>query len=150
MLMPSIFGENLFDDDWMSFPFDRDFWGKKNPLYGKHAQNMMKTDIRETEGTYELDVDLPGFKKDEIRIQLKDGYLTLSAAKGLDKDQKDEKGSYIRRERYAGAMQRSFYVGEAVTQDEIHAKYEDGILKISIPKKDLKKVEHKGYISIEG
>ena len=86
MLMPSIFGENLFDDDWMDFPFKDEFWGKKNPLYGKHAQNMMKTDIRETDGSYELDVDLPGFKKDEIKVQLKDGYLTLSAAKGLDKD----------------------------------------------------------------
>ena len=85
MLMPSIFGENLFDDDWMNFPFNDEFWGKKNPLYGKHAQNMMKTDIRETDGSYELDVDLPGFKKDEIKVQLKDGYLTLSAAKGLDK-----------------------------------------------------------------
>ena len=150
MLMPSIFGENLFDDDWMNFPFDRDFWGKKNPLYGKNAQNMMKTDIREKDGSYELDVDLPGFKKDEIKVQLKDGYLTLSAAKGLNKDQQDEKGNYIRRERYAGAMQRSFYVGDAVAQDEIHAKYEDGILKVSIPKKDPKKIEQSGYISIEG
>ena len=150
MLMPSIFGENLFDDDWMDFPFDSNFWGKRNPLYGKHAQNMMKTDIREKNDSYELDVDLPGFKKDEIKIQLKDGYLTLSAAKGLDKDEKDKKGNYIRRERYAGAMQRSFYVGDAVTQDEIRAKYEDGILKVSIPKKEPKKVEHNGYISIEG
>ncbi|HIY01235.1 MAG TPA: Hsp20/alpha crystallin family protein [Candidatus Blautia faecipullorum] len=150
MLMPSIFGENLFDDDWMNFPFDRDFWEKKNPLYGKNAQNMMKTDIREKDGSYELDVDLPGFKKDEIKVQLKDGYLTLSAAKGLNKDQQDEKGNYIRRERYAGAMQRSFYVGDAVAQDEIHAKYEDGILKVSIPKKDPKKIEQSGYISIEG
>ncbi len=150
MLMPSIFGENLFDDDWMDFPFDSNFWGKRNPLYGKHAQNMMKTDIREKDDAYELDVDLPGFKKDEIKIQLKDGYLTLSAAKGLDKDEQDKKGNYIRRERYAGAMQRSFYVGDAVTQDEIKAKYEDGILKVFIPKKDPKKIEHNGYISIEG
>ena len=150
MLMPSIFGENLFDDDWMDFPFDSNFWGKRNPLYGKHAQNMMKTDIREKDDAYELDVDLPGFKKDEIKIQLKDGYLTLSAAKGLDKDEKDKKGNYIRRERYAGAMQRSFYVGDDVTQEEIRAKYEDGILKVSIPKKEPNKVEHNGYISIEG
>ena len=84
MLMPSIFGENLFDDDWMNFPFNDEFWGKKNPLYGKHAQNMMKTDIRETDGSYELDVDLPGFKKDEIQIELKDGYLTISATKSLE------------------------------------------------------------------
>ena len=150
MLMPSIFGESLFDDDWMDFPFDSNFWGKRNPLYGKHAQNMMKTDIREKDDSYELDVDLPGFKKDEIKIQLKDGYLTLSAAKGLDKDEKDKKGNYIRRERYAGAMQRSFYVGDDVTQEEIRAKYEDGILKLSIPKKAQQTVEQKNYISIEG
>ena len=133
MLMPSIFGENLFDDDWMNFPFNDEFWGKKNPLYGKHAQNMMKTDIRETDGSYELDVDLPGFKKDEIKVQLKDGYLTLAAAKGLDKDEKDKEGNYIRRERYAGSMCRSFYVGDAVSEEDIHAKYEDGILKLSVP-----------------
>lgn len=150
MLMPSIFGENLFDDSWMNFGFDDNFWGKKNPLYGKHAQNMMKTDIRESENSYELDVDLPGFKKDEIKVQLKDGYLTLSAAKGLDKDEQDKKGNYIRRERYAGTMSRSFYVGEDVTQEDIHAKYEDGILRLSVPKKVPKKVENTGYIAIEG
>ena len=151
MLMPSIFGENLFDDDWMNFPFtDEAFWGKKNPLYGKHAQNMMKTDIRETDGSYELDVDLPGFKKDEIKVQLKDGYLTLTAAKGLDKDSQDKKGNYIRKERYAGTMSRSFYVGEAVNEEDVHAKYEDGILKISVPKKEPEKIEKNGYISIEG
>ena len=151
MLMPSIFGENLFDDDWMNFPFtDEAFWGKKNPLYGKHAQNMMKTDIRETDGSYELDVDLPGFKKDEINVQLKDGYLTLTAAKGLDKDSQDKKGNYIRKERYAGTMSRSFYVGEAVNEEDVHAKYEDGIRKISVPKKEPEKIEKNGYISIEG
>ena len=151
MLMPSIFGENLFDDDWMNFTFtDEAFWGKKNPLYGKHAQNMMKTDIRETDGSYELDVDLPGFKKDEINVQLKDGYLTLTAAKGLDKDSQDKKGNYIRKERYAGTMSRSFYVGEAVNEEDVHAKYEDGILKISVPKKEPEKIEKNGYISIEG
>ena len=139
MLMPSIFGENLFDDDWMDFPFKDEFWGKKNPLYGKHAQNMMKTDIRETDGSY------------EIKVQLKDGYLTLSAAKGLDKDEQDKKGNYIRRERYAGTLSRSFYVGDAVSEEDIHAKYEDGILKLSVPKKAPKAVEEKdGYIAIEG
>ena len=148
MLMPSIFGENLFDDDW--FDFDRDFWGKKNPLYGKNAKNIMKTDIREHDEGYELDVDLPGFKKDEISVELDDGYLTISAAKGLDKDEQEKKGKYIRRERYAGAMQRSFYVGDAVTQEDIKAKFEDGILKLSIPKKDAKAVETKKTIAIEG
>ncbi|HJD03271.1 MAG: Hsp20/alpha crystallin family protein [Mediterraneibacter sp.] len=148
MLMPSIFGENLFDDDW--FDFDRDFWGKKNPLYGKNAKNIMKTDIREHDTGYELDVDLPGFKKDEINIELENGYLTISAAKGLDKDEQDKKGKYIRKERYAGAMQRSFYVGDAVTEEDVKAKFEDGILKLSIPKKDAKEVETKKTIAIEG
>ena len=150
MLVPSIFGENLFDD-FMDFPFDDDFWGRKNPLYGKNAKRMMKTDIRETDGSYELDVDLPGFKKDEIQASLENGYLTISAAKGLDKDDKDKEGKYIRQERYAGAMSRSFYVGDDVTQDEIKAKYEDGILKLSIPKKEKKPaVEQDNHIAIEG
>ena len=150
MLMPSIFGENLFDDDWMDFPFKDEFWGKKNPLYGKHAQNMMKTDIRETDGSYELDVDLPGFKKDEIQLELNDGYLTISAEKGLDKEEKDKKDKYIRRERYAGSMSRTFYVGESVTENDIHAKYENGILTLDVPKEEAKKVPEKRYISIEG
>ncbi|HIZ22850.1 MAG TPA: Hsp20/alpha crystallin family protein [Candidatus Blautia faecigallinarum] len=149
MMMPSIFGENLFDD-WMDFPFNDDFWGRKNPLYGKNAKNMMKTDIREHDNGYELDVDLPGFKKDEIKVELEDGYLTISAAKGLDKDQQDKKGKYIRRERYAGAMQRSFYVGDGVTQEDVKAKFEDGILRLSIPKKDVQTVETKKTIAIEG
>ena len=148
MLVPSNFGENLFDD-FMDFPFNDDFWGRKNPLYGKNAKRMMKTDIRETEGSYELDVDLPGFKKDEIKASLENGYLTISAAKGLDKDEKD--GKYIRQERYAGAMSRSFYVGDEVTQEDIKAKYEDGILKLSIPKKEKKPaVEQDNHIAIEG
>ena len=153
MLMPSIFGENLFDDDWMDFPFerfDRDFWGKKNPLYGKNAKNMMKTDIREHEAGYELDIDLPGFKKDEITVDLENGYLTISAAKGLDKDEEDKKGKCIRKERYAGTMQRSFYVGDAITHEDIKAKFENGILSLTIPKKDAKAVETKKSIAIEG
>lgn len=151
MMFPSVFGENLFDD-WMDdFGFRDNFFSGKNPLYGKHAKNIMKTDVRETDKGYELDVDLPGFKKDEIKVQLKGGYLTLAAAKGLDKDEKDKEGNYIRRERYAGSMSRSFYVGDAVTEEDIHAKYEDGILKLSIPKKAPKAVEEKdGYIAIEG
>ena len=149
MMMPSIFGENLFDN-WMDFPFEDEFFGKKNPLYGKHEKNLMKTDVRETKDSYEVDVDLPGFKKDEINAQLDNGYLTISAAKGLDKDEKDKKGKYIRKERYAGAMSRSFYVGEGVTQEDIKAKYEDGILRLSVPKKEAKAVENKKYIAIEG
>lgn len=149
MMMPSILGENLFDD-WMDFPFENEFFGKKNPLYGKHAKNMMKTDVRETDNSYEVDIDLPGFKKDEISVELKDGYLTINAAKGLDKDQKDKDGSYIRRERYAGSMTRSFFVGNGITKEEIHAKYENGILMLSLPKKAAKAVENNHYISIEG
>ena len=150
MLLPSIFGENLFDDDWM-FPFGSEFFGRKNPLYGKHAKNMMKTDVRELDGAYEVDMDLPGFAKDEIKVSLENGYLTVSAAKGLDKDEQDQKGKYILQERYAGAMSRSFYIGEEVSQDEIRAKYENGILRLTIPKKDAKPtVEEKKHIAIEG
>ena len=150
MLRPSIFGEDLFDE-MMNFPFEDEFFGKHNPLYGKHAKNMMKTDVRETDGSYEVDIDLPGFKKDEISAELKNGYLTISAAKGLDKDEKDKKtGNYIRRERYAGSMSRSFYIGDDVSQEDIHAKFENGILQLTIPKKDAKAVEQNNYIAIEG
>lgn len=159
MLTPSIFGESLFDD-WMDdFPFGKDFekefeksmFPAKNPLYGKHAKNLMKTDVRETDDAYEVDIDLPGFKKDEVTAQLNDGYITISASKGLDKDEKDKKtGKYIRKERYAGSMSRSFYVGEDVTQDEISAKFENGILQLKVPKKANKTVEGKNYIAIEG
>ena len=145
MLMPSIFGENLFDD-WMDFSFpDID-----KALYGKHAKNEMKTDVRETEDGYELDIDLPGFKKDEVTAQLDNGYLTIQASKGLDKEQKDKKGKYIRKERYAGSMSRNFYVGDAITEEDVHAKYEDGILKLSVPKKEAKAVEQTKHIAIEG
>jgi len=146
MLMPSIFGENLFNDDWMDFGFPE----VDKALYGKHASNVMKTDVKETDTGYEVDIDLPGFKKDEINAQLDNGYLTISASKGLDKEEKDKKGKYIRKERYAGAMSRSFYVGDGITQEDIKAKYEDGILRLSVPKKDAKAVENKKYIAIEG
>ena len=145
MLMPSIFGENLFNDDWMNFGFPE----VDKALYGKHAGNVMKTDVKETETGYEVDIDLPGFKKDEINAKLDNGYLTISAAKGLDKDEQDKNGKYIRRERYAGSMSRSFYVGEGVTEEDIKAKYEDGILRLVVPKKDAKAVENKKYIAIE-
>ena len=148
-MLPSIFRESLLDD-WFDFPFENEFFGKKNPLYGKNAKNMMKTDIREHEAGYELDIDLPGFKKDEITVDLENGYLTISAAKGLDKDEEDKKGKYIRKERYAGTMQRSFYVGDAITHEDIKAKFETGILSLTIPKKDAKAVETKKSIAIEG
>ena len=146
-MLPSIFGENLFDeffdDDFMRFPA----WGGRNPLYGKHAKNLMKTDVRETENTYEVDIDLPGFKKDEINVDLRDGYLTIRAAKGLDKDEKDKKGKYIRQERYAGACSRSFYVGDVEAKD-ISAKYEDGILKLSLPKQAKQELPKHSTIAI--
>ena len=148
MLMPSIFGENLFDE--MMDSFNDEFFGKRNPLYGKNASRVMKTDIKEVDGRYVIDIDLPGFKKDEIHAELKDGCLTISASKGLDKDENDKKGRYIRQERYAGACSRSFYVGEGITQEDIKAKYEDGILRLSVPKKEAKAVENKKYIAIEG
>ena len=149
MLMPSMFGENLFDD-WMDFPFDKSFFNGRDRLYGKNAKNIMKTDIRETDNGFELDIDLPGFKKDEVSAELKNGYLIISAAKGLDKDEKDKEGRYIRRERYSGNCTRSFYVGEQVSQEDIKAKFEDGILKIAFPKQDQKKMEENRYIAIEG
>lgn len=149
MMLPSIFGEDLFDE-MMDFPFEDDFFGKRNPLYGKKAKNMMKTDVKEHETGYEVDIDLPGFKKDELNLDLTDGYLTISASKGLDKDEEDKKGKYIRKERYVGSMSRSFYVGDGITEDDIKAKYENGILKLSIPKKEAKAVEQKKHIAIEG
>ena len=146
MLMPSIFGEHLFDDDWMDFSFpDID-----KALYGKRAQNVMKTDVKETDNGYEIDIDLPGFKKDEINAKLENGYLTISASKGLDKEETKKEGRYIRKERYAGAMSRSFYVGDDVAQEEISAKFEDGILRLAVPKKDKKEIENNKFISIEG
>ncbi len=158
MMLPSVFGENLFDDffdDFFDLPsFDDKAMRKaERKLYGRHAAKMMKTDVQEHEDHYEVDVDLPGFKKDEITLELKDGYLVISAAKGLDKDEKDKKtGKFVRQERYAGSMSRSFYVGEDVKQGDIHAKYESGVLKLSIPKAEPKEsgIEEKKYIAIEG
>ena len=142
MLMPSIFNNNLFDDDWFGFPFygyaDKADNRAEKKLYGHHANNLMKTDIKE--------------KKDEVTAELKDGYLTVSAAKGLDQDEQEkETGRYIRRERYAGACQRSYYVGEDITEEDIKAEFKHGILKLFVPKKEAKPaVEEKKYITIEG
>lgn len=154
MLLPSIFGENLFDDFFDDVPFfdNRAENQIEKKLYGRHAHNVMKTDIKETDDGYELIVDLPGFKKDEIKVSLEDGYLTIEAAKGLDEDEQEKKsGKYIRKERYAGSCQRSFYVGEDVTEEDIKAEFKHGILKLFIPKKEAKPaVEQKKYVSIEG
>ena len=154
MLMPSIFGEDMFDEFMRGFPFF-DNSAENNvekKLYGHNAKNVMKTDIKELESGYELEIDLPGFTKDEVTAELKDGYLTISAAKGLDKDEQEKKtGKYIRRERYAGACQRSFYVGEDVTEQDIKAEFKHGMLKLFVPKKEAKPaVETKKYVTIEG
>lgn len=148
MLVPRFFGEDLFDE-LMSFPTARDFGSIDRELYGKHASQLMKTDVHEHEDGYEVDIDLPGFKKDEINLSLENGYLTVSASKGLDKDE-TRKGKLIRQERYAGAMSRSFYVGEALTEEDVKAKFEDGVLKLSVPKKDAKQLPEKKVIMIEG
>ena len=137
-MLPVVYGESMFDD------FFNDPFGMMNasegrsPLYGKHAKNLMKTDIREKEDGYELAVDLPGFKKDEISLDLRDGYLTISAEKGLDQDKESKKGRVLRQERYTGSCSRSFYVGD-VKPEEIKAKYESGVLTVLVPKEDVKK-----------
>ena len=146
MMMPSVFGRDIFDDFMDGFAFP----DVSKELYGKHAKNVMKTDVRELDNGYEIIVDLPGFKKDEIEVQLEDGYLTISAAKGLDKDETDKKGNYIRKERYRGSMSRSVYVGDGISEDDIHGKFENGILQLDVPKKEVKAVETKKRISIEG
>ncbi|MGN0626821.1 MAG: Hsp20/alpha crystallin family protein [Oscillospiraceae bacterium] len=148
-MMPAIFRENLFDDffndDFPTFPV----LSGRDPLYGKHAKNLMKTDVRETENSYELDIDLPGFKKDEINVELKDGYLSISASKGLDKEQKDNEGKYIRQERYVGSCSRSFYVGDNMDAKDVSAKFEDGILKLSLSKPAPKELPKPSSIMIE-
>ncbi|MBO5281866.1 MAG: Hsp20/alpha crystallin family protein [Lachnospiraceae bacterium] len=145
MMMPSIFGENLIDD---FFGFDYPFSGYRRT----DANALMKTDVREHEDSYELEVSLPGYKKEDICAELKDGYLTISASTSQSNEEKDEKtGKYIRRERYSGSCSRSFYVGEGITQEDVKAKYENGVLTLAIPKKDSKKLEEeKKVIAIEG
>ena len=148
-MLPAIFGENLFDD-FFADPFGMMPTGRgSDPLYGKHAQNLMKTDVREKDNAYELDVDLPGFKKEEINVELHDGYLTISATKSLDKDETDQKARrVIRQERYSGTSQRTFYVGD-VKPDEVKCKYESGVLSVEVPKRDAKRVNSPHTIMIE-
>ena len=156
MLLPRVFGEDLLDDffGWDDFPFFDDKYSRnmEKKLYGRRAKNLMKTDIRETEEGYELTIDLPGFKREDVKASLENGYLTISAQKGFDQEETEKKtGRYIRRERYAGACQRSFYVGDGVTEDEIKGEFKHGILRLTIPKKEASPaVEEKKYIAIEG
>ena len=144
-MLPVVYGENMFDDF-----LENGFFGSHNPLFGKNGRNLMKTDIRETDDAkaYRLAIDLPGFKKDEISLDLKDGYLTISAEKGLDKDEEDKKGRILRQERYAGSCSRSFYVGD-VKPEEVKAKYEHGVLNILVPKNDPKKLTSSSKVTIE-
>lgn len=149
--LPTIFGENLMDVfDGFDRNFFRNFGNMDRVLYGKHAQNMMKTDVKETDEGYEVDIDLPGFKKDEIQLELNNGYLTISTQKALEKDEKNKKGRMLRQERYAGTMQRSFYVGEHITEEDVKASYESGVLHLMIPKKNAPKAPEKKTIQIEG
>ena len=149
--LPTLFGENLMD---VFNDFDRDFFrGFRAPehmLYGKNAPHIMKTDVRETEGGYEIDMDLPGFKKDEIALELNNGTLTVSTRKSLEKKDEDKNGKVLRQERYSGSMSRSFYVGDYITEEDVKARFEDGVLHLTVPKKDQKKVEEKKTILIEG
>ncbi len=154
MLAPSIFEEN-FIDDLFGFPYMKEFddmeRNMERKLYGRKASRMMKTDIREKDDSYEVSIDLPGFKKEEITVELDNGYITISAAKGLDKDEKDKKGKLIRQERYAGSMTRSFYIGENATKEDIEASYRHGVLTLTVPKKAMEnKVPEKNLIAIEG
>ena len=149
--LPTIFGENLMDVfDGFDRSFFRNFGSMDRALYGKHAQNMMKTDVKETDDGYEVDIDLPGFKKDEIQLELNNGYLTISTQKALEKDEKNKKGRMLRQERYAGMMQRSFYVGEHITEEDVKASYESGVLHLVLPKKDAPRLPEKKTIQIEG
>lgn len=153
MLLPSVFGRDMFDD-FFRFPIfdDKDFRDMEKKLYGRGGRNLMNTDVKETEDGFELEMDLPGFDKDEIKVSLEKGYMTVSAQKELNQDEKDaDSGKYIRRERYAGACQRSFFVGEELTEEDIRGEFKHGILKLRVPKKEAKPaVEEKKYISIEG
>ena len=149
--LPTVFGENLMDvfDDFDRNLF-RGFGNVDRALYGKHAQHMMKTDVKETDEGYEVDVDLPGFKKDDIHLELNNGYLTISTEKSLEKTNENKKGKMLRQERYSGVMQRSFFVGEHMTEEDIKASYESGVLHIIVPKKDAPRVPERKTILIEG
>ena len=148
MMMHNYLGDNLFDEDWADTPLMREYFGKGNFLYGRHAKHLLRTDVRETEDAIEADIDLPGFKKDEIQVHLENGYLTVSAEKHADKQA--GKGKYLRQERYSGTVSRTFYVGDALKPDDVKAKYEDGVLVVSLSKKAPEAIEQRSQIAIEG
>ena len=147
-MLPSIFGEGLFDD-WMGFPF-RDFTSDvDHKLYGRPAAHVMKPDLKEHDAGYELSVDLPGFKKEQIDLQLQNGYLTITASKGLEEEGQDKKGKIVHQERYTGSMTRSFYIGENVREEDVKAKFEDGVLKLDFPKEKPMNLPERRTIMIE-
>ena len=148
-MLPSIFGESLFDD-WMGFPFRSLESDVDRRLYGKNVQRLMKTDLKENDSGYELSVDLPGFKKDQIQLQLRNGFLTVTAAKGVESEDKNDSGRIVHQERYTGSMSRSFYVGENLTEEDVKAKFEDGVLTLCFPKEEPKKLPERKMIQIEG
>lgn len=151
LMMHRIFGDNLFDNEnWFETPLDKEMLSLERPLYGKHAKHLMKTDVQETDDSFQVDIDLPGFQKEDIQVHLEDGYLQVAANKSVEKEEKNEKGVYLRQERYTGSMARSFYVGETLTPEDIQAKYENGILTLTLPKKQPEQISHKGNIAIEG
>ena len=147
MLMPSIFGEDLFDDFFSDFTRP----AKSVARYNTPITNVMRTDVKETEGSYELEIDLPGYKKEDVQAQLKDGYMVITAKQQTQNEEQDKNKKYIRRERFYGSCSRSFYVGEEIMQEDIKASFKDGILKVSVPKKKaIPQVEENRYITIEG
>ena len=147
-MLPSIFGESLFDD-WMDFPFRGFTSDVDHKLYGKHAARVMKTDLKEHDEGYELSIDLPGFKKDQIDLQLQNGYLTITATKGVEEEE-NKKGKLVHQERYSGSMSRSFYIGESLTEEDVKAKFEDGVLTLDFPKEKAIKLPERKTIQIEG
>ena len=147
-MLPSIFGESLFDD-WMGFPFRGFESDVDHKLYGKHAARVMKTDLKEHDDSFELAVDLPGFKKDQIELQLQNGYLTITTAKGVEEEEKDKKGRLVHQERYTGSMTRSFYLGDHVREEDVKAKFEDGVLKLDFPKEKPMNLPERRTIMIE-
>ena len=151
MMMHNLFGDHLFENEnWPETSFDREFFARMNPLYGKHVKDVMMTDVKKTDQNYEVTIDLPGVPKEDIQISLEHGYLTVSAEKTEETKTEGENGIYLRQERYTGIMRRTFYVGDRMTPDEVRAAYTDGELKLTLPRKETPQMEHDGRIAIEG
>ena len=148
MLMPRNYVDNMFDR-WMA-PFDRDFFSRMDPFFASTRKELMRTDIKENDEGYELEVDLPGYKKEDVTVSLENGYLTIAGKHSTESEEKDEENRYLRRERSYGSCSRSFYIGDGVSREDISARMEDGILHLRFPKADQKRLEENKYIAIEG